>query len=331
MFPKEQQDRHAGMVVFSLLEEISEGLRASMVSEIQAGKAVKDVDTDRLLAEQVERFRKHVRARPFVPGFTRGDVAPAKKRYGKEIRKIITAVLGPKATKGQIGRALMQLGAETLCRDVATDMRSGLVVTGFGEQEYMPALIEYHLEEMALGRLRCVEARSAVIDAKTPSVVMPFAQQEMVYSFMEGVDQRSLEQMTGSTWHLFTGVVDEIIKKVGAADATLGAELEKAIAPKVPALLDKLFKGWKEQREEHWRPVLSITRSLPKDELAAMAEALVNLTKFRRRVTTARETVGGPIDVAVITKGDGFVWVKRKHYFEPEYNPRVIARYQRGG
>lgn len=62
-----------------------------------------------------------------------------------------------------------------------------------------------------------------------------------------------------------------------------------------------------------------------------MAEALVNLTKFRRRVTTARETVGGPIDVAVITKGDGFVWVKRKHYFEPEYNPRVIARYQRGG
>ena len=27
-----------------------------------------------------------------------------------------------------------------------------------------------------------------------------------------------------------------------------------------------------------------------------MAEALVNLTKFRRRVTTERETVGGHID-----------------------------------
>ena len=52
---------------------------------------------------------------------------------------------------------------------------------------------------------------------------------------------------------------------------------------------------------------------------------------FRRRVTTDRETVGGPIDVAVITKGEGFVWVKRKHYFSPEYNPRVVARYQQGG
>jgi hypothetical protein len=58
-----------------------------------------------------------------------------------------------------------------------------------------------------------------------------------------------------------------------------------------------------------------------------MAESLVNLTKFRRRVSTERETVGGPIDVAIITKGDGFVWVKRKHYFDPKLNPRTMGRY----
>jgi len=62
-----------------------------------------------------------------------------------------------------------------------------------------------------------------------------------------------------------------------------------------------------------------------------MAEAPVNLTKFRRRVTMERETVGGPIDVVVITKGDGFVWIRRKHYFASEYNSRVIARYAQGG
>ncbi len=96
-------------------------------------------------------------------------------------------------------------------------------------------------------------------------------------------------------------------------------------------ILGSLTEQWKQRREGYWKPVVSITGSLPKDEIAAMAEALVNLTKFRRRVTTDRETVGGPIDVAVITKSDGFVWVKRKHYFSPEYNPRVIARYRQGG
>ena len=71
---------------------------------------------------------------------------------------------------------------------------------------------------------------------------------------------------------------------------------------------------------------MSIVALLPKDELAELAEALVNLTSFKRRVTPAAETVGGPVDVAVISKGDGLVWLKRKHYFPPELNPRYFRR-----
>ena len=33
------------------------------------------------------------------------------------------------------------------------------------------------------------------------------------------------------------------------------------------------------------------------------------------------ESVGGPVDVAIISKGDGLVWINRKHYFEMEKNP----------
>lgn len=68
---------------------------------------------------------------------------------------------------------------------------------------------------------------------------------------------------------------------------------------------------------------------LPKDELAAMAEALVNLTSFKRKVSMETETVGGPIDVAVISKGDGFIWIKRKHYFKSELNPQFFANYNK--
>jgi hypothetical protein len=66
---------------------------------------------------------------------------------------------------------------------------------------------------------------------------------------------------------------------------------------------------------------------LPKDELAAMAEALVNLTVFKHKVSMSAETVGGPIDVAVITKGDGLVWIKRKHYFSAELNHHFMINY----
>ena len=61
-----------------------------------------------------------------------------------------------------------------------------------------------------------------------------------------------------------------------------------------------------------------------------MAETFVNLASFKRKVTMEPETVGGPIDVAIISKGDGFVWIKRKHYFEPRLNPQFFAKYYRG-
>ena len=60
---------------------------------------------------------------------------------------------------------------------------------------------------------------------------------------------------------------------------------------------------------------------------ASMAETLVNLTSFKRKVTLDDETVGGPIDVAVVSKGDGFVWIKRKHYFTADLNPHFTTQY----
>ena len=56
-----------------------------------------------------------------------------------------------------------------------------------------------------------------------------------------------------------------------------------------------------------------------------MAESLVNLTMFKQKVSMHAETVGGPIDVAIISKGDGFVWIKRKFYFNKELNPKYMT------
>lgn len=41
-----------------------------------------------------------------------------------------------------------------------------------------------------------------------------------------------------------------------------------------------------------------------------MAESLVNLSAFKLKISDSYETVGGPIDVAIISKTDGFVWIK---------------------
>jgi hypothetical protein len=97
-------------------------------------------------------------------------------------------------------------------------------------------------------------------------------------------------------------------------------------------IVENFWEKWTDwEHNKFVGPVLDIVGDLPKDDLAAMAESLVNLTSFKRRISPEMETVGGPIDVAVISKGDGFIWIKRKHYFSKELNPGFLTNYYRRG
>jgi hypothetical protein len=160
---------------------------------------------------------------------------------------------------------------------------------------------------------------------------MAFAQGEVVDAFLQGVDPALQQALFGATGEVFNRALAAILDAVKRVDPKLHKGLSKTVNPQLGPLLEGLRREWSEKCQEHVNPVLQIASTLPKDELAAMAEALVNLTKFRRRITTVPETVGGPIDVAVITKGDGFVWIRRKHYFDPALNQRVVARYHKEG
>ena len=62
-------------------------------------------------------------------------------------------------------------------------------------------------------------------------------------------------------------------------------------------------------------------------ELAQVASTLVGLSSFEQQMSLNRETVGGPVDVAVISKGDGLIWIDRKHYFRKELNSHFFQNY----
>ena len=75
--------------------------------------------------------------------------------------------------------------------------------------------------------------------------------------------------------------------------------------------------------------LLRTVNNLGIEDMANMAESFISLTSLIRRMSPHEETVGGPVDVAVISKGDGFIWINRKHYFKPEYNNHFFENYFR--
>ncbi len=74
--------------------------------------------------------------------------------------------------------------------------------------------------------------------------------------------------------------------------------------------------------------ILDVVSILPLKELAEVASTLVRLSSFDKQLSLEAETVGEPIDVAVISKGDGFIWINRKHYSQADLNHRHFRDYQ---
>ncbi len=76
----------------------------------------------------------------------------------------------------------------------------------------------------------------------------------------------------------------------------------------------------------HYHPMKRVIASLPIQEMVHLAETLIVLQSLKERITTHSESVGGPIDIAVITKSEGLVWIKRKHYFDADKNLQYEVR-----
>ncbi|MBL8648975.1 MAG: hypothetical protein JNL35_01050 [Sphingopyxis sp.] len=64
-----------------------------------------------------------------------------------------------------------------------------------------------------------------------------------------------------------------------------------------------------------------ISPAMPVQDAIALANFLVETTKAYVRFLPGADTVGGETDICVVTKHEGFKWIKRKHHFDRKLNP----------
>ena len=66
--------------------------------------------------------------------------------------------------------------------------------------------------------------------------------------------------------------------------------------------------------------------SMPVQDAIRLADFLVETTKGYVSFVPGADTVGGETDIAAVTRHEGFKWVRRKHYFGLDLNPRETDR-----
>ena len=199
---------------------------------------------------------------------------------------------------------------------------TGVVITGYGKYDIFPKLRTYMINGKYKSFIKHkIDRRDTIISHDKDATIIPFAQSDMVHTFMEGVNNDLLREMQedfNSILKNYPQIIIDKITSLGESEKrSIIKDLQKIGKEEYKKYIDK-FKTYRSKN--YVKPIVEVVSFLPKDELAAMAESLVNITSFKRRISMELETVGGPIDVAVISKKDGFIWIKRKHYFEKSLN-----------
>ena len=209
-----------------------------------------------------------------------------------------------------------------------------MVVTGYGKDQFFPQLVDYQVDGKHRGFLRVWVRRETNLNRKGASdaTVVPFAQSDMFQIFMEGIARNHLTFVHDTLIRVLNDKSERLVRKFVTNPSTIRSEITSQ-ATENEDILTKFFEEFSEYiQDEMVQPVVGVISTLPKEEMAAMAEALVEITTLRRKVDSTVESVGGPTDVAIISKGDGLVWIKRKHYFEIDINQdfHVRKRFRHG-
>ena len=242
----------------------------------------------RLIAEDHAKCEQLPPLEGVDPSFADAAIAD----YDDVLKEAEREVFGPDELPADIRHSLRTTLRFFLSRSFGV-IQSGLVIAGMGEAEHFPGLVHCSAGPIVKGRLRQRPFEPVRITHGGQATICPFAQVRVIETIIRGIHPYLLDELAR--------LVSDSINQATRGEANSGI---------LQRFHDRLEQ---EIQEKYSDPFVNAVAAMPRRELATIAEVLVNLTVFRAHASVGeQETVAGPIDVALLSKGEGFVWVKRK-------------------
>ncbi|WP_152982212.1 hypothetical protein [Prosthecomicrobium hirschii] len=275
------------------------------------------------ISKAFQKICSQIKGLPIEEPFKEEDIEAALSFITPDISAFAEDLLVSTSTKNIIDKdELIGMSILSIFKHPKGQLiNTGIVVAGYGDDDYFPCYHEYSCSGFLGDKLYWKPEGDVSMDRIDTGIVRAFATTAMVDTFQHGVGPDVFNAVTSSLEDTLWHFAEEILKSSGAQPpSNLQNLVENAASRHTREWIDKVF-------QQHVQPLNRVVGFLPVSEMASLAESLVELESLKEKVTQPSESVGGPIDVAAITKSEGFVWIKRKHYFSIELNPRYAARY----
>lgn len=291
---------------------------------------------EKILSEVIDNFLTRFEGLSILDCFEGLNVPDFTAKHRQSLNALIRSSFEKFEVSSENSEKLIGIGINLFLKTSSLAMQtseySGLVIAGFGKKEIFPAINHYVIDEIFDNRMKFTFIEKRALTHSDHADMLAFAQRNFISAFLSGIDPEMRNYVRGELPKVFKKVSDRFLSEAPELKSLpkekLGKQLETLWLEEIKKYYDEISRY---ELTQFKIPMGSFISALSKSELASMAETFVQLTSFKVKITSELESVGGPIDVAVISKGDGFVWVKRKYYFDVNYNPHFSENYMKMG
>lgn len=180
-----------------------------------------------------------------------------------------------------------------------------LVFAGYGTEEINPALVHITVNGVKDGNLKYEVTDECTITDDHDSEIRYYGQVSIIDSLIGGA----------KTNDLIKDSCKQILDVFNETQSLMGRNIPSTFKmPNYSEILLSAFDEYYQTGREKW---LERIKGYSLEEMADLAKNLVNATELYQKMTFQKESVGGLIDLAVISKADRFQWHNRKSWYEP--------------
>lgn len=207
---------------------------------------------------------------------------------------------------------------------------TGLVFAGYGDDDIYPSIYSYQTHCVIDGKLSYAHltGEDCEIGSKWVAAIRPFAQRDVMDTIIFGVAPSVKNIYSENFIEPMRKMLNDLANQLETSSKDAANSLRSFALDGMEVYRDNYMSLCDETASAiYMKPFVNSVIPLDREDLAEFAESLIKLTSIKRKISLDQSTVGGPIDVMVISKGEGIIWMKRKHYFDPKLNHSFFDNY----
>ncbi len=155
----------------------------------------------------------------------------------------------------------------------------GIAFAGYGNQDIFPKMYHIHLSGIISDRVRYIVREQVAITENAAGTISPFAQTDVMQTFLFGINDGFIQALANEIPNQIRNIFQSVDNE-SFAEGKKQEVFEKLVSA-TPNIINQIVG--KAQQQYLW-PITQSVATLPIEELALLAESMINITSLRRKV-----------------------------------------------